>query len=258
MSNIRIGYDNIADDSTVSVTSSPVAAVNVVENALDWLEWDFWQIDTLSFNPSIVFTSTGTVTCGYVAFFAHDMIAATDEYVVQVSADSITWVNTVPWTSVKSGVNFLTFTSQAAKYWRVKFRRDAGATKLSPKIGVLTIGVFFDVGTAPQLGFIPPLAMDSLDSISNSVNGTFLGRNAKPMATDLKMTIKYRDAVWIRVYWLPFITHGRTKPFFVAWDEAGHATESAYCWTAKASDLPVPKYSSPTLMEAMLTAKAAI
>lgn len=251
---VQIGYELLADRSGVTVTSGSAADTNVVENASDWLPFDYWQVDADTTTPFIQYAAASTELCDYAAFMGHDLVASTDQWKIQHSPDGTTWTDAFAWEDVISGVNFKSWTAAEHLYWRIIFQRDSGATAFSPIVSCVGLGNVFDTAKNPQAGFTPPQSHAMKSTTSISVDGTFLGRSITDVATDGKITFNNMTAGWVRGSWMPFHEHAKEKPFFLSWDETNYPEDAAFCWVDK--DIKLPTYSDVSWMKAEISFKA--
>jgi len=253
---VRIGYQNLFETAGAVVSATSEATGYPKENAFDWLPFDAWKAAAAG-TVYLTVDLLAAKSVDYFGLYAHDLHNNSGTVQLQWSTDnfaaSINNIGTNH-TPTDDRPIFESFTSQSARYWRLKIVSTGSASA----IGCASFGAMLDVGDAPQIGFIPPLSRGHKAIASTSVDGTFIGRTVREHASDIRISFKYLTPAWIRSTWLPFHEHAKTKPFFVSWDEVNYSSEAAFCWIEKESDMKVPKYSTAVHMDISIRARAEV
>lgn len=250
MSNPVLAYTNLLESAS-SVAASSEAVGFDVENAFDWLTFDFWK-PTGSTSETLTADMGSAAAADYWAVYAHDAHTQGATLQLRGSTDNFSASDVlVDSVAPASGAPIVrTFTSVSYRYWRLVIVGGSAASS----IGVFSFGPRLDMPDGMQIGFTPP-TMSYNDEVLNSESqgGAFLGRSIVRQGAEGRMQFELMTPAWVRSDWLPFLEHARIKPFFLSWDPTNYPAEAAYCWTDK--QITPPQYSHANYMRATLAFK---
>ena len=249
---VIFGYDSLQDGGA-TVTSSNTATTYPVDNAVDWLPFDFFQPDAAAASVTIKFSSASALTADYLAIQGHDLFTLGARVKVEYSSDDISYSTALGATTVPDdGVFFRSFTSQSAKYWLVTIDRVDAAT-IQPFISLLLVGEALDMSKAPQQSYSPHLLDEDTGKTSVSLTGNWLGKSIIKTGGDLSMNFGNLTETFVRDSWVPFVSHTQSKVFIVSWDETNYPNESHLAWIDK--NKPTYKYTTNRWMEVSINMK---
>lgn len=244
----KIGYNNLFEDTTGTVTASTETAGYAKENAYDWRPYDWWKASAIGDSwVQIAFPSTRTVD--YFAVAAHDLTTQGASIKLQYSTDSgSTWNDaTTAASGVSNRVIFKSFSVITASYWRILVNAPTSVAS----IGVVAFGDRLDLPRGFPPGFSPvALARENTYQTSMSDNGQFIGRSVKRKMYKGAFELPQVSPTWVRNYWEPFIDHAETKPFFFSWDTSSHPDEAVLGWLD--DSYTPPSYDSVVTMRIQL------
>jgi hypothetical protein len=243
-----IGYENFFTSGTVTATSEATGFEK--ENGYDWLTTDWWK-------PTAGGTYYLTVDMGaadsadYVGIAGHNLGTESAQVTVQYSSDNFAADINDAYTleAVSDDTTYIKrFTSQSARYWRLKVVSTNAAL-----IGQVSIGARLDIPNLPEPGFRPP-QFSSSNRILNSETdgGQFVGRSKISEGAEFTIPMLFLTPSWVRTNWPTLEDHINLYPFFYAWDYDDYPLESSYCWTQGDSHVP---YTTTTLMASNLNVR---
>lgn len=248
----KIGYHNLLEDTSATITASTEATGYLKENAYDWRVFDWWKA-TATGDSWIQAAFASAKTADYFAVAGSNLTDVGASIKLQYSTDSgSTWSDaTTAATGTDNRVIFKSFDVITASYWRVL----VNAPTAVASIGVVAFGNRLDL----QRGFSPgftPAALARMNEYQTSIsdNGQFIGRSISRKMYDGKFTLTNITPEWVRNYWEPFVDHIETKPFFISWDTASHNDEAVFAWLS--GQYTPPSYSTTTTMQVQLNYSA--
>lgn len=245
----KIGYHNLFEDSTVTVSASTEATGYLKENAYDGLAYDWWK--PTATGDSYIRASFGAAkTANYMAIWGHDLSTNGSSAKPQYSTDGGSTWNDAASAKMPSDNNtlFWSWDDIDAADWQCLITNPSG---LSVIAGV-QIGQALTLPYNMSTGFAPPSLAPTVNlKTSQSESGAFIGGRVLNKGIMGKIDMSDIDPAWVRTYWSPFVTHAQTpKVFVLAWNNQDYPTEAVLCWAKK--QIPPPSYSSPTLMKISL------
>lgn len=240
----KIGYHNLFEDTSGTVTASSEAVGFPKENAYDWRPTDWWKATATGDSWVQIAFSTGK-TADYFAVAGHDLATQGASIKLQYSTDlGSTWHDAT--TSATGGNNrviFKFFDPILASYWRIL----VNAPTSPASIGVASFGDRLDLPRGFPSGFTPAsLARDNTYQTSISEGGQFIGRSIARKVYDGRFNIPQVMPTWVRNYWESFIDHAEVKPFFLSWDTSEHSDEAVMGWLS--DRYTPPSYDTTTTM----------
>jgi hypothetical protein len=212
----KILYENRFNDATpaASTTASGYSVLNVV----DWRPYTWWK-------PTAG-TSTITVDCGSAKSADYALIyAEAGVYQAYASTDNFVSSNVLQGTITLSatGLGWVAFTSVSYRYWRIL------SITGTPAVAIAAIGVALEVPAYFDEGF-DPRGRTAVSQYNRSIDGHALG--AVVDFQEWKQTLRFplvngsSGWTWIRNSFEPaWNAHLMVKPFGLAWDPTGNATE---------------------------------
>ena len=233
----RIGYHNLFESTTATVTASTETAGFEKENAYDWFGYDWWK-PTATGDSWLRASFSGSQLANYMAVWGHNLGTIAGNCKPQYSTDGGT-----VWTDAASAIApaddntlFFTWSDITASDWRILVN---GATL--PIIAGVQIGEVFPLPKNMETGFTPPSLVPIITSrTAQSESGAFIGGSTLNQGIEGGFTISNQDPVWVRDIWIPFINHFQTpKPFVFVWDYDSHSSEVVLAWkpNGRASEL---------------------
>ena len=248
-----IGFDNLftATGVTVSVTSEVVGFEGV--NAIDWKQYDWWKQSGVGWD-TLSASFTGAQAADYLCIYGHNLFSiGSTTYKVQHSTDAgATWIETTGGilNPTDDNVIFVQWTSVSAADWRLVID-STGASSATIIAGVM-IGAITNLNRDVTSGFSPPNLSPVVETkTAMSEQGVNLG--ASVIRTGLKGNLRLSNVTdtWVRAEWKPIIDHlNLGKPVVFAWDATNHSGDAILIW--KSSKIPVPSYTSQSLMSVSL------
>lgn len=232
-----ICYRNLFETGTVTTDGSDK------ENAYDWLTHDAW---TTNDPTSYLRVNMGSSTaCDYMAIAGHDIFTQTASVKLQHGPNGADWTDVAETvlTPTDNDVIIIPFPAISAQWWQVYLSGlDAAAS-----IAVVSIGERLTLQRGCQAGFVPP-SMARADKILNSrtQDGAFLGRSLIRTGARGSIQLAHLSESWVRLHLDDFITHARTKGWFLLWNESAQPSETVYCWSSKTSQ---PSFEAPGRMQ---------
>jgi len=231
-----IGYENLLEDGTTTGDGSGAA------NAYDWLTYDVWTTEAAS--GYLENTPGGTQTVDYMAWAGHTIFSQTGAIKLQYWTGAYTDVPGSSVTPTSDAPGMVVFPPvSSTKFKVVVSGLDAAAT-----IAVVSIGTALELERGAQAGFVSP-QFGRRDKILNATaqGGQLLGRSLIRTGVAGSLSLAHLTESWVRIHMDDWITHSRTKGWFLLWNGAAQPNEVAYCWT---TGTPVPAYEAPGMMKA--------
>ena len=216
-------YDNRFNDGTLTATDT--ASGYDVLNIKDLRTYTFWKAASAG-------TKHITVYCGSsksadaLGIVGHNLFSANATVSVEYSATGA-WageelVALAGFTPSDDKAFLKIFTSQSARYWRIKIVTASVAAYLA----VLILGVKLTFERFLQAEFDP--TPEKIESESKkSKTGNLLGSTVNFISRTIKASWKYLTPSWIDSTFKPaWDNHlSQLKPFFWAWDITNHSNE---------------------------------
>ena len=227
----RIGYQNLLESGTV--TASSENASYPVENAYDWLTFDYFR-PAAGGTVNIDLTLGSAAPADYFAFFSQDLPSVSGTIKLQYWDGSAYQDCFSAITPTDNTPQMVSFTSQSSTKWRVVVT-SSGVFN----IGCISFGAQLVLERGMYIGWTPPTfgrATKLINSVSDG--GSFLGRSVLVSGIRSSIEIRYASDSWMRTNWLDFVRHAETKPFFFVPDIASHPTECVFAYSD--GDIPVP------------------
>lgn len=245
----KIGYSNLFELSGVTVSASTEATGYEKENAYDGLGYDFWK-PTATGDSWIMASFGSTQTANYMAIWGHDFGTNGSSAKPQYSTNGGSTWNDAASAQMPTHNNtlFWSFSDISAAAWRCLITNPSG---LSVVAGV-QIGQVLELPYNVDVGFAPPSLAPMVDlKTAKSESGAFIGGRVLKKGIAGSISMSDIDPVWVRDYWVPFITHAQTpKTFIFSWDDQNHSTEVVLAWVTK--KISPPSYNTPLLMNVSL------
>jgi len=237
-----IGYNNLIEDSAVTVTSEATGYEK--ENAYDWLTSDWWQADAagavyfyIDLGSSMDVDSWGVA--------AHNLSDNSGTIKPQYSSTGawageevdfnalVTPTNNDPIFRKKNNVN--------ARYWRFAF----DSTTIASFIGMLFLGTALELPLGIGKRMTPPRMSKKNKVLNNkTTGGAFIGRSLIREGLEFSISQDYVSRAWMDSNWDALAEHIELKPFFFSWDFENYPDEATYCWLSKGK-APVPRQATP-------------
>lgn len=230
----RILWDDWCRRGTV--TASTEAAGYPVENATDYLTYDWWRPSAVPAWIEVEIPLLEPIDACLIA--AHTIGSSGCSVKVQIW-DGSAWTDasaeTLP---ANDRVIFFLFDEVYATRARIYIQ---GGTV--PDIGVVMFGKALATQRALYQGHSPiNLSRRTTIRPNTSDSGQWLGRSIRRAGVATSITINNQRAGWIRDHFSPFIEAARTYPFGWAWRPQRWPEEVALVWV---NDDIVPQNSGP-------------
>lgn len=221
LANARIGWQKLVG----TITASSEAGGYPASDADHEMTYNFWK--PLSLPATWELDAGSAETANYIGIAAHTL------------GDSVTTVyaeywNGTAWVEIDStlpGDNspiMFIFADLTRQKYRIRL-----TGSVIPKIGVIYIGKTLDMQRGLS-GGNPHITLSRVTRITNSSSetGQFLGRTTIPMGSTAGWSWTALDPAWYRANFDPFVSHARSKPYFIAWRPVDYPNEIGYVWTA--------------------------
>jgi len=234
-----IGYNNILESGTVSVTSEATGYPK--ENAFDWLPGDWWKANGSGTVYLTVDMGVSTIV-DYWALAFHDLADHSGTIKPQYSSgltSPISWsdLDTVQ-TPTENQMIFRPVTQQNVRYYRFEI----SSTSVASCIGSLLLGQALTL----QRGIKAPFTTAKhgrnkkiLNSLSET--GNIIGRTVYRQGQKFSIQQKNVTPAWISSNWDDLIDHVEAKPFFFMHDYEDAPNEICFAWSNKISH---PNYNN--------------
>jgi len=236
--NSYIGYNNILETGTVTVTSEATGFPK--ENAYDWLPWDYWKASAAG--TVYLTVDMGTATdVDYWALAFHDLADHSGTIKPQYSSNGSSWsdLDTVQGPADNKMI-FRPVTSVRVRYYRFEI----SSTTLASAIGALSLGQHLRLERGMK-GFTTPYHGRN-KKILNSIGetGNPLGSTVYSLGQKFTISQENVSTTWVDANWESLIDHIEIKRFFFMHDYENAPSEVAFCWTDKISH---PRYNNDNL-----------
>lgn len=244
-----IGYHNLFNDSTATITVSSETIGFEKENAYDWKQYDWWKPTALG--TEWIRASFGLAkTASYIAVFGHNLHEVGGNVKAQYSTNGgSTWNDAISEiTPTTGGTIFRVFSGIGAADWRALVVTTTGQAVIAGiMIGEVT---YFNRGLEPGLE-IPALAPMVESKTAMSELGVNLGASIKSTGVTGSISMTNIDPSWMRSEFYPLVTHlNDGRPCVFSWDYTSHPWEALLIW--KSETIPPPSYSGALLMQATI------
>lgn len=223
----RILYDDIIRIAT-SVEASSEQVGFEVENALDYLTWDFWKPTTApSTTPAtITVTLDEAAPVDYVLLAAHTL-GSTGNSVTISYWDGAAWVVIDEASPGSDKVLVFLFNEAFSNKYQLKIQGGS-----IPSVGVFMLGKALAVERKLYKGHIPiTLSKRTVRLPNKSEGGQWLGTSIRREGAGTTITFSNLSSDWVRAKLEPFIEAARTYPFGWVWRPEDFPAEVAYCTT---------------------------
>jgi hypothetical protein len=222
-----IGWHNVFQFGTLSASSE--TSSGPAENAVDGLDWDYWEFDGTSGGDTleVEFDLGVQRQANYLAIAAHDLGSQGLEISIEGSDDGSSWTMLGgPWAPETDAPHLWRFNQGFYHHFRVRIEGGPG------QIGVLNVGKILVLPEGVFVGHRPE-TYNKRPKFSNNQaeNGQFLGRSIT--RTGAVGSIK-QDRVsqeFARTDWADFTEAAMLRPFFWAWRHDQYPEEVMYGWT---------------------------
>jgi len=231
-------HTNKIPDASITATE---ATSGELENAYDWLTYDYWQADA-SGNKTYVMDFGSSVSIDAWAVGFHDLVDNSGTVTVQYSSDGfVSDVNAFDTTYTPTGGElYVRYKSSiSARYWRFVVNSTGSASK----IGLLYLGEALALPYAPRTGSVIPVhGRNNRRSNTLSEGGRFLGRVNYLEGFKFSIDQKKVALSWIDSNLETLLDALEANPVIYIWDQENKPTETVYCWLSG-------KVSGPTLSD---------
>lgn len=235
----RILYDDIWSAGTI--TASSEGSNTEATNVADGMTWDFWRPTSLPATISI--QTVSGVEVDYALIAAHDL--GTNEVSIKVQYfNGSTWADlTAEYLPGDDKVFAFLFDQVTASQFRLSLNGDNSPEQL-PSIGVVMMGKALAMQRGIPLNHIP-VSMAGKTTIKPQISegGRLLGRSIRREGVKTKIEFQYLTADWVRVNFLPFIEHARTRPFGWIWSPSDFSADVGLLWTPSGKEDIRPVYA---------------
>jgi hypothetical protein len=247
-SQARIGYENLFLDGTVTVTSE--ATGYPIDNALDWLTYDYWR-PTSTASQTVEVALGSAEACDYFGLAAHNFSESQPTIYFEYW-DGAAWVECIgPAQQTTDAPVMGIFLEVTATKYRFRFLSSAAV----PSIGVLTAGKAMQLQRGVQAAHTPITLGQEIQYLDNmSEGGQWLGRSIIATGVETVIDLKHLDADWVRDEFDAFRVACRKQGFFWAWAPTDHPTEVAYVWLMQ-EPRPVYPQNGFALMDVSLNVR---
>lgn len=230
----RILWDDWCRRGTV--TASTEAEGYPVENAVDYLTYDWWRPSSIPAWIEVQIPISEPINSCLIA--AHTL--RTTECSIKVQYwDGANWVDASS-EILPANNRVIMFLFDVVYTTRARVYIQGGTV---PEIGVVMFGKALATQRAIYQGHSPVNLARRTDIRPNtSEGGQWLGRSIRREGVATSITINNQHADWMREKFEPFIDAARTYPFGWAWRPSRWPEEVALVWTNK--DI-VPQNSGP-------------
>ncbi len=247
----RIAYQNLFEDSGVTVTPSTETAGYEGANAYDWLTATSWK-PTATGDSTLQAVLSSSKPANYFAFYNQTLYSNGGSIKLQYSLNSGgAWSDaTAAFSPSDNKAMYFRFPAITTNYWRVLINSNPVSY-----VGHVQFGMDFELERGCMPGFTPPL-LGRDTAITNTVSqtGAFLGRTLLANGARGSINIDKVTTPWVRTVWLPFVLHAERKPFMFLHDPQYYPGEAAFCWSDGA--IENPKHTKRNLMSGGIKYKA--
>lgn len=220
-----IGYDNVLEDATLTVTSEATGYEGA--NIADWLTYDWWKPASTGVHYiTAVLDSARTVD--YFAVYGHDLAETGSTIMLQYSPNSGGMWNslTVPLSSSKGRVIFKKFTAVSSTHYRVVLSCPTSIAS----VAVVSFGEALELPKSAPLNFTPPTHSFKDSFLTSKSDGNrLLGQTRMRREAEITIMCDLVDPSWVRSYWIPFVDRDRLV-FFYSWNYENFPDEAAFCY----------------------------
>lgn len=235
-----IGYENLLESGTVTNDGSDPA------NAYDWLTYDVWTTGAASGYLEVDIGSS--TACDYLAIAGHTIDEQTGDCKLQYwTGAAFADVPGSAFTPSDGSPHMVVFPSvSATKYKFVCSNLDAAAM-----LAVVSFGSRLELERGAQAGFISPQFARS-ETILNAIahSGATLGSSVIRKGVKGTLPLAHLSEAWVRQYLDGFLTHARTKGWFLLWNHDARPNEVLYGFPMVPAR---PSFEAPGLMKATIT-----
>ena len=227
MAKPKIGYENLLELTTSTITVTDEASGFNKELAYNWKTFDGWKA-----------TSSGTVyytvdlgsamSVDYWACVKHTLADTSGSIKLQYSSDNFSGDINDFATAVSPTDETVMFqtvsTAVSARYWRWEITSTPAAF-----FGVLSLGQSLEMVRAVKAGFmLPHEARMNKILDQKSEGGAFLGRSVINKGVGSMIKFDMLPLSFGRVDWSAFLDHAILKPFFFSWNP--DYPDAIYAW----------------------------
>lgn len=249
MALIQIGYENHLATGTLSASSS-ASAVYDKSNAIAPGTWNAWR-PTAGTAHWLKVDMGSAIAADYACIYGL-RLTGTQAAKVQSSTDNATWTDrgaAIGSAEAIGGSVWIPFASATARYWRIYL---SDGSSFQPNINVAHIGRELQTQQGAWVGFAPLESAREVDALNaTSEGGALLGRTVLNRGTKWEIDLQHLTPSWVTNYWLPFMQHAESKPFFLSHPPVAVAdgpTATTYCWAE--GKIEHPKYMHPSWLSA--------
>jgi hypothetical protein len=241
-------YQNLLEAGDV-VASSENASFPI-ENAYDWLPYDFFK-PAASGVVNIDLTLPTNRVADYLAFYAQDVwgFGGTIRLLYHDGSGYVEACGIAP-----SGPQpvVVPFTEVGSNMWRIEV-----STSDVFSLGCISFGKRLELAHGTYLGQTPPQlarATRFINSVSDA--GVFLGRSVLSQGVRRDLVLNYATDEFTRTQWLDFVKHAERKPFFFVPNSRDRLGECMFAWVD--GDINPPTHTHYGFMGTSITLRGVV
>ena len=228
--NPRIGYENVADSSSITVTSEDADHPTI--NMLTPSTYDYWKASSSAVQNIDWTVGTNPDGVDYIALCGHNFHE--DDGISVVLKRKAT--AGAAWTTVHStGVItdsrpvVIHFNETTNPFIRIELTSTSGEIA---RVANLMVGRMLVFPRRVYVGHTPiDYSRDATISRAVSENGEYLGHTLRSIKKSTSVDFKNIDEDFYRSDITPFVEHAEQKPFVWCWRPEKYPDEIAYAWT---------------------------
>lgn len=218
----RILWDDISRHAGTTIVSSSEQVGFELENAFDYLTWDFWRPSSIP--ATITITTAVAEDVDYALIAAHNL-GTTDKTVTLEYYNGSAWVAIDDANPANDRVIVFLFDNVFSNQFRLTVSGDATV----PSIGVFMIGKALAVQRKLYKGHTPiTLSKRTVKQPNRSEGGHWLGTSIRREGAATTIAFGNLKSDWIRQKFEPFIEAARSYPFGWVWRPDEFPAEVAY------------------------------
>lgn len=217
----RLGWRRISGTVSASTEAAGYAAANAATDRTD----SFWRPSSVAANWII--DAGADVDVSYCGVGAHDIGSTGCTYLVQHSADALSWTTLVTATPTDDSAILALFPVTTARYWRLRL-----TTGTAPTIGHIRFG---RVTEFPLPCIYAGMSFERSRQVTYDLNssegGQFVGLSKKSVMLSPMMEVPDLPVSWIESQYDAFALAAETQSFFMADRPSVFPKSVAYCLT---------------------------